>query len=331
MLLLRSALLALTLLSAPTLALQGGKTPEAGLGTWSLTVTFDGAVVPMTLNLSQAQSGLTGTLERGESRWELGQVRLRGNRLAFDVGGAALAFRGRIENDELVGSFMTPFGRVACTGSRGGSEPWAAVLGSWEMNSSFNGQEIPATLSLTRDESGGARGLWESMGREMPLSNLSFDGTTLSFVRSMGGNGELTFTGKVDGDRIKGLQSGTMGEIPCEGVRTGKSKAPAPEIADDNTANGIAADETEEDREAWLDKLEADYKARGRRAVPRDAFHVFNNPEMTPGPKATTVQLDEPVVGVYIGGQAKAYPISTLKSSELVNDMCGDVPIAASW
>ena len=64
---------------------------------------------------------------------------------------------------------------------------------------------------------------------------------------------------------------------------------------------------------------------------PRDAFHVFNNPEMTPASKATTVQLDEPVVGVYIGGQAKAYPISTLKSSELVNDMCGDVPIAASW
>jgi hypothetical protein len=58
---------------------------------------------------------------------------------------------------------------------------------------------------------------------------------------------------------------------------------------------------------------------------------VFNNPEMTPASNAETVQFEEPVVGVYVGSVAKAYPISTLKSSELVNDMCGDVPIAASW
>ncbi len=308
MLVLRSALLALTLLSAPALALQDGKTPEAALGTWSLNVTFDGAAVPMTLNLSQAQSGLAGTLKRGENSWKVSQVRMRGSELAFEVGGAALTFRGRIEDDELVGGFMTPFGRVACTGSRGGAESWSAVLGSWEMISSFNGQEIPATLSLNGSESGGARGLWVSMGREMPLSKLSFDGTTLSFVRSMGGNGELTFTGKVDGDRISGMQSGAMGEIPCQGVRAAANH----EEVEDATADHEEAENGPEDREAWLDELEADYEARGRRAVARAAFHVFNTPELTPASKAKTVQFEEPVVGVYIGGVAKAYPISTL-------------------
>ncbi len=323
---LRSTLLALALLSAPVRALQDGNAAQAALGTWSLNVTFDGARVPMTMTLSRAQSGLAGTLQRGESRWKLGQVRLHGSDLTFDVGGAALAFRGRIENDALVGSFLTPFGRLACRGSRGLADAWPSVLGSWDMESSFNGQSIPATLRLTRAGSGEVSGTWESMGNEMQLSKLSFDGTTLGFVRSMGGNSELHFTGEVDGDSIRGMQSGAMGEIPCKGVRATESKAPASEIADDS-----AVDETEEEREAWLDELEADYKARGRRAVPRDAFHVFNNPQMTPASKAKTVQLDEPVVGVYIGGQAKAYPISTLKSSELVNDMCGDVPIAASW
>ena len=324
---LRSTLLALTLLTAPALALQAGSAPEAHLGTWSLHVIFDGETVPMTLNLSQAQSGLAGSLERGDGRWELGRIRTNGSALTFDVGGAALAFRGRIEGDELVGSFMTPFGRIECHGSRGAADPWAAVLGSWEMESSFNGQSIPATLSLTRAESGGVRGVWESMGREMQLSDLSFDGTTLSFVRSMGGNGELTFTGKVDGDSIRGVQRGAMGEIPCKGERAiaDQGEVDAGTADHDGLGDGTA------DRETWLDRLEADYEARGRRAVPRDSFHVFNNPEMTPRSKAETVQLDEPVVGVYIGGQAKAYPISALKSSELVNDMCGDVPIAASW
>ena len=47
---------------------------------------------------------------------------------------------------------------------------------------------------------------------------------------------------------------------------------------------------------AWLDELEADSDDRSRRAAPRDAFEVYNNPEMVPASKATTVQLDEPVV-----------------------------------
>ncbi len=334
---LRSTLLTLTLLGTPALALQDDNAADTGLGTWFLNVTFDGAPVPMTLTLSQAQSGLVGTLERGASLWKLSSVHLHASDLTFDVGGVALAFRGRIEDGELAGSFTTPFGKVACTGSRGRAEPWAAVFGSWKMDSDFNGQSITATLRLARNESGDVQGVWESMGRKMPLSNLSFDGRTLSFVRSMGGSGQLTFTGKVEGDRITAVQSGAMGDIPCKGVRAAEdhddadADTPANSPAEESAADAAADQDGPLDREAWLDKLEADYKANGHRAVPRDAFHVFNNPKMTPAAKSSTVQLDEPVVGVFIGGQAKAYPISTLKHSELINDMCGGVPIAASW
>ena len=158
---------------------------------------------------------------------------------------------------------------------------------------------------------------WIKARSQTSFFSFAFDGHSRSSC-----SGNLTFTGKLKGDEISGVQSGTMGEIPCKGVRA---------TGDDIILDHDEIEEVPEDREAWLDKLEADYEARGRRAVPRDAFNVFNNPEMTPASKAKTVQFEEPVVGVYAGGVAKAYPISTLKSSELVNDMCGDVPIAASW
>jgi hypothetical protein len=44
---------------------------------------------------------------------------------------------------------------------------------------------------------------------------------------------------------------------------------------------------------------------------------------------------DEPVIGVSIGGEARAYPLTMLFGGggifELLNDTCGGEPIAASW
>jgi len=37
------------------------------------------------------------------------------------------------------------------------------------------------------------------------------------------------------------------------------------------------------------------------------------------------------VVGVFAGGEARAYPLYVLKNHQVVNDTLGDLPIAASW
>jgi len=77
---------------------------------------------------------------------------------------------------------------------------------------------------------------------------------------------------------------------------------------------------------------EADFDKNARQVVPRDAFPVLNNPEMTPAAKAGGKVLDEePVIGVVLNGEAKAYPISVMGSHELANDTCGGKPIAVSW
>lgn len=77
---------------------------------------------------------------------------------------------------------------------------------------------------------------------------------------------------------------------------------------------------------------ERSYDREGMRAAPRDAFPVLNHPEMSPA-VAGSLEIDEeePVIGLFVGGEARAYPISVMGGVELVNDTCGEIPVAVSW
>ena len=78
--------------------------------------------------------------------------------------------------------------------------------------------------------------------------------------------------------------------------------------------------------------LEAEYDRTARRAAPRDRFPVLDSPKMTKAAEAgEDVRDDEPVIGIAIRGEAKAYPLSVMGRHELANDTCGKVPIAVSW
>lgn len=72
----------------------------------------------------------------------------------------------------------------------------------------------------------------------------------------------------------------------------------------------------------------------GIQVVPRDAFPVFDHPEFVAADMAEKkgyVHDRDPVIGVVIGGEAKAYPIRTMGIHELGNDTLGGIPIAVSW
>lgn len=75
-----------------------------------------------------------------------------------------------------------------------------------------------------------------------------------------------------------------------------------------------------------------DFDRYARRAVPRDAFPVLDRPTLLSSEEATLeLRPDEPVIGVYLGGEARAYPVSVMGNHELANDVCGGIPIAVSW
>lgn len=67
-----------------------------------------------------------------------------------------------------------------------------------------------------------------------------------------------------------------------------------------------------------------------RQLLPRDAIKPIYDPQFV-----TAAQTDWPgatdVIGVQLGGQAKAYPVNFLSGRELVVDELDGIPILVSW
>ncbi len=97
-----------------------------------------------------------------------------------------------------------------------------AIIGDWDMETEFQGDVYPAVMTLSIED-GKLTGVWVSMGQEMEMIDLKFDGKKLSFKREMGqGGSTISFEGIVDGDEINGKYASPMGDdIVCTGRRKG--------------------------------------------------------------------------------------------------------------
>jgi len=64
---------------------------------------------------------------------------------------------------------------------------------------------------------------------------------------------------------------------------------------------------------------------------PRDGIPALTNPKYVPAAKADFMREEEQVLGVNLGGVARAYPTRILSWHELVNDRFGELPVLVSW
>ena len=64
---------------------------------------------------------------------------------------------------------------------------------------------------------------------------------------------------------------------------------------------------------------------------PRDGIPALLAPAMVPASEAGFLKDDDRVLGLEIGGDARAYPIRILSWHELVNDTVAGRPILVSW
>lgn len=67
-----------------------------------------------------------------------------------------------------------------------------------------------------------------------------------------------------------------------------------------------------------------------RQLLPRDAIKPVYEPTFVEADRAGW-PADTEVIGVSIGGEAKAYPVGFLNGRELVVDEIDDIPILVSW
>ena len=66
--------------------------------------------------------------------------------------------------------------------------------------------------------------------------------------------------------------------------------------------------------------------------LPLDAIPAITEPQFLGGEDAAAqMSADEPVLGLVVGGEARAYSLWQLDSHEIVNDVVGGVALAATW
>ena len=68
------------------------------------------------------------------------------------------------------------------------------------------------------------------------------------------------------------------------------------------------------------------------RLLGKDAISAVLEPEFVPASEADHwMAPDEYVLGVSVGGEHKAYPVTMLSRHEIVNDVVGGEPVAVTW
>ncbi len=65
--------------------------------------------------------------------------------------------------------------------------------------------------------------------------------------------------------------------------------------------------------------------------VPKDGIPAIDDPKFIAAADAAHLTETEPVIGVVVNGEAKAYPLQVLMWHEIVNDEIGGVPIAVTF
>lgn len=71
--------------------------------------------------------------------------------------------------------------------------------------------------------------------------------------------------------------------------------------------------------------------AAASRPLSEEEIPMVDRAEFIPAAQAGFLEDDELVLGVALGGEAKAYPIRILGLYEVINDRFGDTAIAATW
>ena len=89
----------------------------------------------------------------------------------------------------------------------------------------------------------------------------------------------------------------------------------------------------ESTRAALLDgQAEVGRKVKIVSLVPKDAIRSIDEPRFVSAAEAASqLRPDEPVIGLEIDGDARAYSTFMLSAHEIVNDVVGGVPVAITW
>jgi len=101
------------------------------------------------------------------------------------------------------------------------------------------------------------------------------------------------------------------------------------------TATTAAANPSVWERQGWGDTDFSKHSIAWDEIIsggpPKDGIPSIDDPKFQPVADETDVKPNEPVIGLAIGGDARAYPLRILMWHEIVNDTVGGEPVAVTY
>ena len=94
----------------------------------------------------------------------------------------------------------------------------SAVLGQWDLSLNLQGNEIEINLTITEDGDG-LGGTWAGPAATNTLSDVNFDGDSLSFSMQTQ-QGSLNVSFELEDDILNGSLSTPMGNLPIVGRKS---------------------------------------------------------------------------------------------------------------
>ncbi len=77
--------------------------------------------------------------------------------------------------------------------------------------------------------------------------------------------------------------------------------------------------------------VQTEFDPDGLSIGPGSGFVVLDNPAVIPGEQATWLAPDELILGVIVGDEARAYPISQMAYHHIANDQIGGEPYLVTY
>ncbi len=129
--------------------------------------------------------------------------------------------------------------------------------------------------------------------------------------------------------------------LPSEQPQSATSIATTPSVAVEPTAISSAQLEADFDPNGLsvaveqlptpAAQLEVEFDPDGLSIGPGSRFVVLNDPAVIPGTQASWLTPDELVLGVVVGDEARAYPISQMAYHHIANDQIDGEPYLVTY